>query len=46
MIDTDRIDASGPIDLVSVCNTGLLCLRPDQKQFGIHLTDEVFYSIK
>lgn len=40
LIDTDRIDSSRPIDLVSLCNTGLYSIRPDTRQFGIQLTDE------
>lgn len=40
MIDTDRIDISKPIDLVSIMNTGLYQLFPDQHQFGVQLTDE------
>lgn len=40
LIDTNRIDSSKPIDLVSILNTGLYKLCPDQHQFGIHLTDE------
>ncbi|KAF7269269.1 mitochondrial ribosomal protein L15 [Rhynchophorus ferrugineus] len=40
LIDTNRIDTSKPIDLVSILNTGLYKLYPDQHQFGVHLTDE------
>lgn len=40
MIDTDRLDISKPIDLVSIFNTGLYRIAPDQHQFGVHLTDE------
>lgn len=40
MIDTDRIDTSRPIDLVSILNTGLYKLFPDQHEFGVNLTDD------
>lgn len=40
LIDTDRIDISRPIDLTSICNTGLFKILPDQRHFGIQLTDE------
>ncbi|XP_030746798.1 39S ribosomal protein L15, mitochondrial [Sitophilus oryzae] len=40
LIDTNRIDVSKPIDLVSILNTGLYRLFPDQHQFGVNLTDE------
>lgn len=40
MIDTDRIDITKPVDLVTICNTGLYRLFPDQHHFGINLTDE------
>lgn len=40
MIDTNRIDTSKPIDLVSICNTGIFRISPDQYHFGIQLTDE------
>ncbi|CAG9825219.1 unnamed protein product [Phaedon cochleariae] len=40
LIDTNRIDTSKPIDLVAIMNTGLYRLFPDQRQFGVQLTDE------
>lgn len=40
LIDTNRVDTSRPIDIASLCNTGLLDLHPDQKHFGFQLTDE------
>lgn len=40
MIDTNRLDISRPIDLASLCATGLYDFHPDQKQFGLQLTDE------
>lgn len=39
-IDTNRIDTTKPIDLVSISNTGLYNLQPDKHQFGVNLTDE------
>lgn len=39
-IELNRIDHTKPIDLVSVVNTGLYKLLPDQRQYGIQLTDE------
>lgn len=41
MIDTDRIDVTKPIDLATICNSGLYTFVPDMKEFGVHLTDEV-----
>nr|CAG4641120.1 EOG090X0BG9 [Eulimnadia texana] len=40
MIDTGRLDASKPIDLTALCNTKLFQIHPDQRQYGIQLTDE------
>lgn len=40
MIDTDRINTSRPVDVASICSTGLFDFLPDQKQFGFQLTDE------
>lgn len=40
LIDTNRVDISKPIDLTTLCNTGLMNLHPDQRQCGFHLTDE------
>lgn len=40
MIDTNRLDSSRPIDLVSLVNTGLYTFSPDQRHFGVNLTDE------
>ncbi|CAH1108925.1 unnamed protein product [Psylliodes chrysocephalus] len=40
LIDTNRIDTSRPIDLVTILNTGLYKLFPDQHHFGVQLTDE------
>lgn len=40
MIDTNRVDVSKPIDLISIINTGLYRLKPAERQFGVQLTDE------
>ncbi|CRK91836.1 CLUMA_CG005458, isoform A [Clunio marinus] len=40
MIDTDRIDTTKPIDLATICLTGLYDFFPDQRQYGYQLTDE------
>jgi len=40
MVDTNRIDTRQPIDLAALCNTGLYTFRPDEKCFGVQLTDE------
>ncbi|XP_053983741.1 39S ribosomal protein L15, mitochondrial [Hylaeus volcanicus] len=39
-IDTNRVDPSKPIDLVSILNTGLYNFNVDHKHAGVHLTDE------
>lgn len=44
MIETDRIDTSKPIDMATICNTGLFEVHPDMKHYGINLTDEVIQS--
>ena len=41
MIDTNRIDSSIPIDLATICNTGLYTFKPEEKCYGVHLIDEV-----
>lgn len=40
LIDLNRVDVNKPVDLVSILNTGLYKLFPDQRQFGVNLTDE------
>lgn len=39
LIDTDRINPTEPIDLTSICNTGLFTIKPDQYHFGVQLID-------
>lgn len=39
-IDTNRLNTQIPIDLTALCNTGLYHIRPDQRQYGVQLTDE------
>lgn len=40
LIDLDRVDTSRPIDVASLCATGLFDFHPDEKQFGFQLQDE------
>ncbi|XP_072936751.1 large ribosomal subunit protein uL15m [Epargyreus clarus] len=40
IIDKDRIDTTKPIDIASIVKSGVYNFFPDQKQFGVHLTDE------
>lgn len=40
MIDLNRLNTSRPIDVASLCATGIFTFNPDQKQFGFQLTDE------
>lgn len=40
MIETNRLDISKPIDLVSLLNTNLFRIKPDMHEFGVNLTDE------
>ncbi|XP_018407419.1 PREDICTED: 39S ribosomal protein L15, mitochondrial-like, partial [Cyphomyrmex costatus] len=39
-IDTNRLDISKPIDLVSLINTGLYGINVQWKHAGVQLTDE------
>ncbi|XP_043509969.1 39S ribosomal protein L15, mitochondrial [Frieseomelitta varia] len=39
-IDTNRLEPSKPIDLVSIVNTGLYDFKVEWKHAGVHLTDE------
>ncbi len=41
LIDLRRINPEKPIDLPVLCNTKLFSIQPDQRQFGLQLTDEV-----
>ncbi|KAG5672740.1 hypothetical protein PVAND_002841 [Polypedilum vanderplanki] len=40
LIDSNRLDTSRPIDVASLCTTGLFQIFPDEKQFGFQLIDE------
>ena len=40
IIDKDRLDVTKPIDIACIIRTGVYNFSPDQKQFGIHLTDD------
>lgn len=39
LIDRNRVDISKPIDIASLIKSGLYTLNPDQKHFGVNLTD-------
>lgn len=39
LIDKDRVDISKPIDIASIVKSGLYIFHPEQKQYGINLTD-------
>lgn len=41
LIDLGRVDTSQPIDMTQICNTKIIHVKPDQREYGIHLTDEV-----
>lgn len=41
LIDLRRVNPAKPIDLPVLCNTKLFSIQPDQRQFGLQLTDEV-----
>lgn len=41
LIDLDWLDTSRLIDVTQLCSTYLIRVRPEWRQFGIHLTDEV-----
>ncbi|KAL0273939.1 UNVERIFIED_CONTAM: hypothetical protein PYX00_006496 [Menopon gallinae] len=40
LIDTDRIDTSSLIDLATLCGTGVYTFSPQERHFGVNLTDE------
>ncbi|XP_058459947.1 large ribosomal subunit protein uL15m [Malaya genurostris] len=40
LIDTSRIDTSHPIDLTTICNTGLFQIKPGQMHYGVQVTEE------
>ncbi|GBP06081.1 39S ribosomal protein L15, mitochondrial [Eumeta japonica] len=40
MLETNRIDSKQPIDLCTLCNTGLVSIKPASMEFGFQLTDE------
>ncbi|KAI5633956.1 ribosomal proteins 50S-L15, 50S-L18e, 60S-L27A domain-containing protein [Phthorimaea operculella] len=40
LVDKDRVDITKPIDIASIIKSGLYKLHPEQKEFGINLTDE------
>lgn len=40
MLDTNRIDPSEPIDLITLCNSNVYHIDPKSHHYGVHLTDE------
>lgn len=40
MIDTNRINTDDPIDLTTICNSGLIRIRPGFSEYGVQLTQE------
>ena len=40
LLDTNRLNSQKPIDIASLCNTGLLTFTPDERHFGFQLTDK------
>ncbi|XP_037933927.1 39S ribosomal protein L15, mitochondrial [Teleopsis dalmanni] len=39
LLDTNRVDPNQPIDITTLCNTGLFRLKPAEMQYGFQLTD-------
>ncbi|ALC45104.1 mRpL15 [Drosophila busckii] len=46
LIDTNRIDISQPVDITTLCNSGLLTLKPAEMEYGFQLTDEGLDNFK
>lgn len=46
MIDLNRLDITKPIDLSTLCNTGLYSIKPEDKHFGVNLVDEVRLNLQ
>ncbi|XP_064604628.1 large ribosomal subunit protein uL15m-like [Liolophura sinensis] len=40
MVDLGRLDTTQPIDLTALCNTQIVNLQIERKQYGVNLTDE------
>ncbi|CAG5115825.1 unnamed protein product [Candidula unifasciata] len=40
MIDLDRVDVTKPVDIVSICNTGLFKFEVAKNHFGVNITEE------
>lgn len=45
MIDLGYLDSGKLIDICALCSTNLIKVKPEIRQFGIHLTDEVCFYI-
>jgi len=40
MVDTNRLDTSGPVDMATLCGTKLVSIDPSKNHFGFNLTSE------
>lgn len=40
MVDTGRLDISGPVDMATLCGTKLVTIDPSKNHFGFNLTSE------
>merc|ERR1711936_639592 len=40
MVDTGRLDTSGPVDMATLCGTKLATIDPSKNHFGFNLTSE------
>jgi len=43
LIDSNRLDITKPIDLITLLNTKLYYINVNHKHAGVHLTDEVTF---
>lgn len=46
LIDTDRLDITRPIDITSICNTGLHRIEPGAREFGFQLNDNDIHCFR
>ena len=45
LVDTGRVNTNEPIDLTTLCNTKIVRIEANKREFGIQLTDEVFIQL-